>query len=48
MKKAMNKAAQQYEKVMGCTIEETAIGFTGVFGGAFIIWLAAVLQGGAA
>ena len=48
MKKAMKKAAQQYEKVMGCTIQETVLGIGIMAMGVVLIWMAAVLQGGAA
>ena len=48
MKKAMNKAAECYEKTMGCTMKETALGIGIMAVGVVCIWMAAVLQGGAA
>lgn len=48
MKKAMNKAAECYEKTMGCTIQETVLGIGIMAVGVVCIWMAAVLQGGAA
>lgn len=48
MKKAMNKAARQYELTMGCTIQETVLGIGIMAVGVMCIWMAAVLQGGAA
>ena len=48
MKKAMNKAAECYEKTMGCTIQETVLGIVIIAVGVVCIWMAAVLQGGAA
>lgn len=48
MKKTMNKAAKQYEQTMGCTIQETVLGI-GIMAVCLVcIWMAAVLQGGAA
>lgn len=48
MKKAMNKAARCYEQTMGCTIQETVLGIGIMAVGLVCIWMAAVLQGGAA
>lgn len=48
MKKAMNKAAECYEQTMGCTIQETVLGIGIMAVGVVCIWMAAVLQGGAA
>lgn len=48
MKKTMNKAAKQYEQTVGCTIQETVLGIGIMAVGAVCIWMAAVLQGGAA
>lgn len=48
MKKAMNKAVECYEKTMGCTIQETVLGIGIMAVGLVCIWMAAVLQGGAA
>ena len=48
MKKAMNKAARCYEQTMGCTIQETVLGIGIMAVGVVCIWMAAVLQGGAA
>lgn len=48
MKKATNKAAECYEKTMGCTMKETALGIGIMAVGMVCIWMAAVLQGGAA
>lgn len=48
MKKAMNKAARCYEQTMGCTIQETVLGIGIMAVGMVCIWMAAVLQGGAA
>lgn len=47
-KKAMNKAARQYEQTVGCTIQETVLGIGIMAMGVVLIWMAAVLQGGAA
>ena len=48
MKKAMNKAARCYEQTMGCTIQETVLGIGIIAVGLLLMWMAAVLQGGAA
>ena len=48
MKKAMNKAARQYEQTVGCTIQETVLGIGIMAMGVVLIWMAEVLQGGAA
>lgn len=48
MKKAMNKAARCYEQTMGCTIQETVLCIGIMAVGVVCIWMAAVLQGGAA
>lgn len=48
MKKAMNKAVKQYEQTVGCTIQETVLGIGIMAVGMVCIWMAAVLQGGAA
>ena len=48
MKKAITRAAKQYEQTAGCTIQETALGIGIMAVGVVCIWMAAVLQGGAA
>ena len=47
MKKTMNKAARQYEQTVGCTIQETVLGIGIMAVGVLLMWMAAVLQGGA-
>lgn len=44
----MNKAAQCYEQTVGCTIQETVLCIGIMAMGVVLIWMAAVLQGGAA
>ena len=48
MKKTITRAAKQYEQTAGCTIQETALGIGIMAVGVVCIWMAAVLQGGAA
>ena len=48
MKKAITRAARQYEQAVGCTIHETVLGIGIMAVGVVCIWMAAVLQGGAA
>ena len=48
MKKTITRAAKQYEQTAGCTIQETVLGIGIMAVGVVCIWMAAVLQGGAA
>lgn len=48
MKKATNKATRQYEQAVGCTIQETVLCIGIMAVGVVLMWMAAVLQGGAA
>lgn len=48
MKKAITRAARCYEQAVGCTIQETVLGIGIMAVGMLLMWMAAVLQGGAA
>lgn len=48
MKKTITRAARCYEQTVGCTIQETVLGIGIMAVGVVCIWMAAVLQGGAA